>query len=269
MNVSSNSRRSWRCIILVIAGLTVLNDGCFYAGLIIGRAGVAFVSALELKYFDARGAAEVARLLLAVADEPYRDTRFMLAPGTMEAPEFKEAKESGFLDMNLGRAPVLITSDGRAIGQSKAIERYLARKFNLMGDDDVEAAQVDCISEHCLDVKLAQMRKGFSMFNREKTDEEKAKLKEEWFQADLPSWFEKIEKALALTSGAKGYAVGKKLSYADIVIFALIRDCTIQADQDATLQAAEGCELLMSIADRVATNVKIAKWLETRPVTSF
>ena len=195
----------------------------FLALLATTTPGANALQSMELKYFDARGAAEVIRLLFAIADVPYTDTRYTITPGSMEAPEFKAAKESGDLDMNLGRAPLLVVDGTTTIGQSKAIERYLAAKFGMMGDSPEEAAQIDCIAEHCVDVKMAQQRKGFSMFARDKTDDEKAKLKEEWFGTDLPTFLAKIEKAVALTSQSKGYAMGSKTSYADISIFALLR----------------------------------------------
>ena len=226
-------------------------------------------SIMELKYFDARGAGETSRIILALADEQYKDTRFQITPGTMDAPAFKQAKEIGELDMNLGRAPILVTEDGSAIGQSKAIERYLCKKFGFMGSSDIEEAQIDCIAEHCRDVKDAAMRKGFSMFNKEKSDEEKAAARKEWFESDMPTMLSKIEKAIEITSGESGYAVGKKDSYADIAIFSLLRDCTMQADADDTIKAAEKCERLMAIADRIANDEKVKMWVESRPNTMF
>jgi glutathione S-transferase len=225
-------------------------------------------SNIELKYFGARGAAETARIILALANKEYKDTRFEITPGTMNAPEFLAAKESGELDMNLGRAPVLIV-DGKPLGQSKAIERYLAKQFGLMGESDFEAAQIDCIAEHCRDVKDAQMRKGFSTFNREKSEEDKAKAKKEWFDVDMPQMLGKIEKVVKMTSSKNGYAVGNKNSYADVAIFSLLMDCTMQSDQDETLKAAEGCKLLMDIANRIATDDNVSKWIQERPKSMF
>lgn len=226
------------------------------------------ISSMELKYFDARGAAETARIILALADEEYTDTRFEIKPGTMEAPAFTQAKESGDLDMNLGRAPLLITDEG-TIGQSKAIERYLAKKFNFMGSSDIEAAQIDCIAEHCRDVKDAASRKGFSFFTRDKTDEEKGIAKKEWFENDMPIMLEKIEKALEATSGESGFSVGKTTSYADVAIFSLLKDCTMQTEAEDTLKAAEKCEKLLAIANRIANDKNVLKWIESRPTTTF
>ena len=59
--------------------------------------------------------------------------------------------------MNLDRAPVMVVSsvDGTTaeIGQSKAIERYIARRYGLLGANEIEAAQIDAITEHIRDAK--------------------------------------------------------------------------------------------------------------------
>mmetsp|Transcript_22977 Transcript_22977/g.34226 ORF Transcript_22977/g.34226 Transcript_22977/m.34226 type:complete len:250 (+) Transcript_22977:55-804(+) len=221
-----------------------------------------------LKYFDARGAAETARIILTFAGEEYNDSRYEIEPGTMSAPEFLKAKETGELDMNLNRVPLLITEGGEIIGQSKAIERYLAKKFGLMGSSDVEAAQIDCVAEHCRDVKDAAARKGFSFFSQ-KSDEEKAVARKEWFESDLPAMLEKIEKSVSLTSTESGYAVGNKSSYADIAIFSLLKDCTMEAEKEDTLKAAEKCSALLAIANKIASDEKIVAWVESRPKTRF
>eukprot|EP00979_Chaetoceros_neogracilis_P010731 scaffold2576_cov265-Chaetoceros_neogracile.AAC.6 len=222
---------------------------------------------LELKYFGARGAAETARIILALAGEEFKDTRFEITPGSMSAPDFLAAKESGDLDINLGRAPLLLV-DGKPIGQSKAIERYLAKQFGLMGTSDIESAQIDCIAEHCRDVNDSKMKKGFSAFSRGKSEEEKLEARKEWFESDMPQMLEKIEKAIKITSQKDGYALGENNSYADVAIFSLLIDCTMD-DKDETRKASEKCALLMSIADRIAKDSKVSKWVECRPKSMF
>eukprot|EP00586_Coscinodiscus_wailesii_P010739 CAMPEP_0172512132 /NCGR_PEP_ID=MMETSP1066-20121228/241922_1 /TAXON_ID=671091 /ORGANISM="Coscinodiscus wailesii, Strain CCMP2513" /LENGTH=253 /DNA_ID=CAMNT_0013291789 /DNA_START=28 /DNA_END=789 /DNA_ORIENTATION=+ len=224
---------------------------------------------LELKYFNAKGVAETSRLLLAIAEQSYKDTRFDITPGTFDAPAFTAAKESGELKMNMNRAPVLVIDGQTTIGQSKTIERYLAKRFGLMGDgSDAEEATVDCITEHCRDVRDAAARKGFSAFVRNKTEEEKAVLRKEWYETDLPALLLKLEESVAETSGQRGFAVAGKLSYADVAIFTLLRDCG-KADLEDTAKAAEACVLLNSIADAVGGDPRVVKWLDERPETMF
>lgn len=221
---------------------------------------------LEVKYFGLRGAAETARIILALADQDYTDTRYEMTPGTFEAPEFKKAKESGDLDMNMGRAPLLVVDGKTTIGQSKAIERFLAKTFGLMGESDIEAAQIDCIAEHCRDIKDTQMKKGFSAFSRDKTEEEKAEARKGWFENDMPTMLEKLEKAVKLTSQKDSYAVGDKNSYADVVIFSLLKDCY---DKEDTEEAAKDCSMLLAIAERIAKDSNVSKWVKERPKSMF
>ena len=220
-------------------------------------------SQYRLRYFDIKGAAETSRILFALGGEEYNDDRFAIDQATFSSPTFQEAKDSGELKMNLNKAPVLITPSGVTIGQSKAIERYLARRFGLMGENAEDEAMIDCVAEHCRDVKDAAMRKGFSKFAKGKTDEEKAELRKEWFESDMPTMLGKIEDVVTET-GSQGYAYGKSTSYADAVIWALLRDC-MAADLEDTTKAAEKCTALNAIAEQLAANDGVAKYLKERP----
>lgn len=222
----------------------------------------------QLKYFDIKGAAEGSRLLFAIAGEDYEDARFALTPGKMESPAFDAAKEAGDLAANLDRAPVLVAPDGTTIGQSRAVERFLARRFGLMGESEEDAAVVDCLAEHCRDVKDAQMRKRFSMFVKDRTEEEKAKDRTEWFETDMPAMLAKIEASVRLTSRAEGCAFGSSLSYADVCIYQMLRE-TFPAYAEDTLAAAKDCPLLLEICESVATNPGVQKWIESRPDSPF
>jgi len=222
----------------------------------------------QIKYFNARGAAEGSRLIFAIAGQDYEDQRFDILPGTMESPDFQNAKEGGDLAMNLDRAPVLITPEGITIGQSKAMERFLAQTFGLMGSSDTDAALIDCISEHCRDVKDAQMRKRFSMFVRDRTDEEKEQAQTEWFETDMPAMLAKLEACVKTISTSKGCSVGSSISYADVSIYLLLKEC-FPAYQEATLEAAKDCPLLLEICDSVSNHPSVKRWIETRPDTNF
>lgn len=212
---------------------------------------------------------------MALAGQTYTDTRYKITPGTFDAPEFTAAKEAGDLDMNMKRAPVLIvgSSDGGAtttvIGQSKSIERYLSKQLGFMGSTEEDAAQIDCIAEHCRDIKDAQMRKGFSAFNRDKTPEEKETARNEWFGSELPVFLEKLETSVALTCGDEGcHAVGESLSYADVVIFCLLKDC-MAVDKEDMVAASVKCKVLNKIAESVAEHPNMVAYLKERPESMF
>lgn len=224
---------------------------------------------LELKYFDIKGAAETCRVLLALGGEDYTDTRYQMDPTTFQSPQFLEDKSSGKLSINLNRAPVLIiTSSGRTIGQSKAIERYIARKCGLMGRTSEEEAIIDCIAEHCRDVKDAAMRKRFSKFVKDKTDKEKALDRTQWFNEDMPLLLSKIEQSVSEISTRPGYTLEDKPTYADVTIWALLRDCS-DTDLNDTTMAANKCKVLNAIADQIASHPGVAKWLNDRPKSTW
>ncbi|KAL3823317.1 hypothetical protein ACHAXA_010452 [Cyclostephanos tholiformis] len=249
-----------------IALLILTNSLCATFALAINSAGSS--AKLQLKYFDIRGAAETCRVLLALGGEEYVDARYEIDQATFQSPEFLEAKENGDLKMNLNRAPVLVIPDGRVIGQSKAIERYLARRLGLMGKTPEDEAIIDCIAEHCRDVKDAAARKGFSRFTKGKTDEEKAIARSEWFETEMPSMLDKIEASLPETSRSPGFSFGDAPTYGDVAIWALLRDCA-PADLDDTTKASEKCIALNAIADQIASNPGVSKWLKERPETMF
>ena len=122
-------------------------------------------SRMKLSYFDARGVAETTRYMLAVTKTPYEDFRYGFTFGTpgdfstVQRPEFDAAKAAGKLDANLGRLP-LLEIDGQVFGQSKTIERFVAKRVGMMGANAVEEAQIDCVCEHLRDCKDKYMRVG-------------------------------------------------------------------------------------------------------------
>eukprot|EP01046_Picozoa_sp_COSAG06_P022022 COSAG06_NODE_1684_length_8722_cov_3.925896_15_plen_160_part_00 len=66
---------------------------------------------------------------------------------------------------NMSRVPLCI-ADGVSIGQSRAIEHYVAKAYGLMGSSLLEEARIDTLSEHAKELKDAS--------REAKTDEEKA-----------------------------------------------------------------------------------------------
>jgi len=104
---------------------------------------------MKLTYFNVRGLAETSRILLAIGKEEYEDFRYPLdiidmSTHEMTKDEFDSDKSNGKLVKSLNKVP-FIEVDGVTIPQSKTIERFLARRFNMMGVNDVENAQIDAI----------------------------------------------------------------------------------------------------------------------------
>ena len=226
---------------------------------------------LLLRYFDARGAAEVSRVLLKISNVDFEDFRFPIRVkegGGFETPEFNDAKKEGEFRINMDRVPILEIDGKMSIGQSRSIERYVANICNLMGDNEEEKALIDCITENVRDIKdrWGKIRStgGFG------PNEEKDKLIEKWFKGgEFAEWLQKLEKSLPENDA--WYSVGNRLSYADVAVWHLLRDYFPQEYQ-ADIKAAEkkvNCIRLLRIADKVSELASMKSYLTSRPQTMF
>jgi len=233
-------------------------------------------SPVRLRYFDAKGAAELCRILLHVGNIPFEDERFPLkqkAGGGFEITEFQEAKSNGAFDANMQRVPILHVGDAQ-IGQSRAIERYICSHSNLLGSNAEESAQIDCFTENVRDIldKWGKIRStgGFG------PNEEKEKLIQQWFGAssngkgDYADWLLKLEKSLPGPVDSC-FVIGNALSYADVSLWQLLRDFypAVHIHAAQTAEQAAGCKRLTRIADNVAVLPSLKEYLAKRPVTTF
>lgn len=224
------------------------------------------VRGYTLMYFDARGAAETIRFLFAIAKVPYTDQRFKVTfgkPGdfsTISRPEFDSAKAAGEFAANLGKVPILDV-DGVKLGQSKPIERFLAREFGMLGANSVEAAQIEALCEHIIDFKNA--------YNKAKgaTDEaEKKKAVDKWFAEDLPSSLQLVEKSLP--DGPGPWLVGSKVSLADVAYFMFLASPKGFFDNAEGAKAAfSKCPRLKAALEAVEALPEVKDWIAKRPDT--
>lgn len=211
---------------------------------------------ITLKYYDGRGAAEVTRFLLAIAHVPYNDVRFSFDPVTYSSTDFTAAVENGELIMNMNRVPVLVYDD-LTVGQSKTIERFIAKKFGFFGTNEAEEATIDAICESVRDIKqnYADARQG-------KSGDALVEARTSFLSEKLPKWLGKLEKCV----GPDGFAVGASVSLADVSIFHLLFDHCVDLAAAAP-KALEECPNLSAIASRVKPLLQ--DWLDSRPATMF
>ena len=96
-------------------------------------------STYKLIYFNVRAFGETSRMLLKAAGQPFEDYRYPIEfkDGQPVRPEW-EADKSKYI---YEKIPVLEIDGGKyCIAQSKAIERFVAHRFNMLGSNDIEAA---------------------------------------------------------------------------------------------------------------------------------
>lgn len=217
---------------------------------------------MKIIYFDCRGIMEPTRCMLKIAQVPFEDYRMsieMKEGGGWEAAEFTAMKGTSDLDANMNRVPVLHV-DGVVIGQSKSIERFVAKRCHMLGSTDVEAAQIDCITEHIRDIR-EKYQKAKSLPAADKEEGVK-----KFFASDLVDHLTLLEKSLPATR-KPGYAVGSATSYADVTLWFLAEDYF--DDKPAVAAAMEKCEGLKAIVAAVAELPNLKAWLAVRPVTTF
>jgi glutathione S-transferase len=215
--------------------------------------------------YNHKGAAELCRILFKINDIEFEDFRFPIKikeGGGFETPEFDEYKKNGILAANMGRAPLLITNTGVSIGQSKSIERYICRQCKMLGDGEEEAL-IDCIAENIRDIrdKWGKVR----MIGGMGSNPEKEAAIKKFYESELSEWLEKLENSLPKSDSE--FAVGTRLSYADIQIWYLMTEVF---DKDKVVAASsEKCIRLKAITNNVSKNQNLQKWLEARPQTMF
>ena len=218
----------------------------------------------KLVYFNGRGLAETSRLLFAVAEQEYEDFRYPLNIIDMKTynmlkEEFDLDKSNNKLLGSLNKVPYLQVND-EIIPQSKAIERYIAKRFKLMGDSLTQEAQIDSICECVRDFK--------DLYQKVRKIDDEDKKKEamtEWFTLTLPEKFKLLEHLLCKNNEC--FSVGYKLSLADVVLFSFITQ--FFDDKESALNSIKECDKIKNIVRNVENNENIKKWLNSRPITDI
>ena len=217
----------------------------------------------ELWYFNGRGLAETSRLIFAYAQIPYVDKRFPLEIINFENRKFKrekfdKAKANGELDLSLGKVPFLKTKGGVTISQSKSIERFLAKRFNCMGETDLESALIDAFCEHIRDVKTEYQP------YRKLEGEDKINGLEKFFGDELPTKLKALEKTLSLNDD---WLIGNSVSLADISLFSLMDFFDDKAKIVKTLQ--QSTPKIYASFYKLSNLPQIKEWVDNRPFTPF
>jgi prostaglandin-H2 D-isomerase / glutathione transferase len=202
---------------------------------------------MKLVYFNARGLAETSRVLFAIKGEQYEDFRYPL-----------EIIDWATHNMVRNKLPYLEV-EGEIIPQSKAIERYLAKRFNMMGDNDIEYARIDGITEYVKDFKTA-----YQTVRKLPANQKENGLKE-WFADTLKEKLELLENLLCREH--QTFAVGNRLSLADVSLYSFITE--FFDDKESAWNSTVECPKLRSIVNNVRSNENLTTWVNNRPNTAF
>lgn len=208
----------------------------------------------KLYYFNLRGRAEPIRLLFKAAGVDYEDKR-------LTGEEWAAMKSAG--KAPFGQMP-LLEVDGKVIlAQSLAIGRYVANEVGLSPSINMEKAQADMIVDACTDLGMKVMKSHFE------SDEARKEQYEKEAKAAIPVFLKYFEDILRSNNGGKGFFVGDKLTYADIVPFNLFNHFFAKGKLECSPEELKDFPLLTEHYNRVANVPNIKKWLEERPVTDI
>nr|QWJ89653.1 glutathione S-transferase s3 [Sitophilus zeamais] len=158
----------------------------------------------KLYYFDVAGRGEIIRYLFAYGNQSFEDIRIPKD----QWPEHKKKTPYGQL-------PVL-EIDGQPVAQSYAIARYLAKKFNLVGKNDLEALKCDELVNTLEDL----LQKGLKYFFENDPAQKEIQGKQ-FFDEAVPYYLEKFE---AIVSKNGGYTVGSQLTWSDFSFAVTLRE---------------------------------------------
>lgn len=199
----------------------------------------------KLIYFNARGKAEHIRFIFAYAGVEYEDERI----SQDKWPELKRK-------MPFGMLPVL-EIDGKLVGQSNSIARYLAKQYGLAGRDEWESLQCDMLVDTLSDLKqeLFQYRMEPDQFKKE---EKKIVLMKE----KIPFYLNKFEKVVAEN---RGYSVGNAITWTDFVFAVSLENFELIFGKESL----DRYPSLRALKEKVYSLPGIQEWLQKRPATDF
>ena len=157
---------------------------------------------------------------------------------------------------SLNKVPYLRLDDGKIICQSKSIERYLSKKYDMIGNSLEQEALIDSICETIRDYK--------DMYQKVKRENDHEKI-DKFFEETLIEKWELLEHILCLEN--ENFSVGKKISLADIVIFSFVTDYFDA--KHLVLRSINKFEKIKNIVGNISSDENIKNWLKCRPITSF
>jgi len=199
----------------------------------------------KLIYFNGRGRAEGIRLMFAAAKIDYEDKR-------IEREQWPELKPK----VPFNALPCLEV-DGKQIGQSLTITRFIAREAGMAGKTSIEQAKVDSIAD-----AATELREKAIGFFFEKDEAKKAQLFEEYKEKTLQPTLDKLEAILKENNGGDGFFVGDSITFADVQFFHVIEGLVAMGNK---IQQPK----LAALFERIKSNPGIAAWLAKRPQTQF
>ena len=199
----------------------------------------------KLTYFNARARAEPTRFIFAQSGVPYEDKRIEFK----DWPELKSNTPFGVL-------PVL-EIDGKQLGGSIVIARYLGEEFGLAGSNAFENAEIAAIADWISEYFTELVKTIF-----EKDETKKAELQEKFRDEGIKKFNDILEKKVS----PEGWLYGNKVTWIDFFFYTVITSVLPKYENALAIDKYPG---LNKVKKNVESLPNIAKWIKERPETQF
>ncbi|XP_022086124.1 S-crystallin SL11-like isoform X2 [Acanthaster planci] len=200
----------------------------------------------KVVYFDGRGRAEPARMMLRYAGQKFEDVRYSPEEWAKHKPT-TPFQQLPYLEV-----------DGKIIPQSSAMQGFLARELGLNGANNEETTKIDLVGAVVADIVDPLTKILFY----EKDEAKKKELSATYYGETAPRFLKGLEEILKTNNGGDGFFVGSKISRADIIFYVGMEAFR---NDDVLKQYPK----LYSLKERIAQDPKIAAYLKDRPQTQF
>jgi len=204
-------------------------------------------------YFDVRGRAEPIRILLTYVGADWKDNRIPFKGiGQSPLPDDIKAK------CTFGQVP-LLEVDGQRLNQTLSIMRYIGRRYNLAGQDDLEAAKIDEIADGVHDfVYDPALLKCLT----EQDEQKKAEMLNEATKNSKTKFLSVFNK-LAEANG--GFLVGNSRSWADVYAAYTIDI----VEHMGKISLTDDFPALKKLINDILSEKNVKEYIANRPVTPF
>jgi prostaglandin-H2 D-isomerase / glutathione transferase len=202
-------------------------------------------ASIKVSYFNARGRAELTRILLADAGVEFEDVR-------LDKEAFVALKPS----LPNGQLPVLEV-DGKVLAQSAAMAQYVAAANGFYTGDTFTDAKINELHENVRDEIGALVKAKFS----ENKDEELKKFITEVH----PKWLKRYEVVYASNTDTV-FSYADKPTLGDYAVFQLLDELRLFNPNSSI---PEDFPNLKKFVETMYARPRIAAWLEKRPASSF
>ncbi|RUS87281.1 hypothetical protein EGW08_004961 [Elysia chlorotica] len=198
---------------------------------------------VKLVYFDARGRAELLRLILHQSGVKFEDQRVTFADWPALKPK-----------MPFSSLPFL-EIDGKAYNESMCLCRFAARRHNLIGKTDVDALYVDQILTQSDELRTKQIKIKFN-----KDEAEKATLAKAYAEEQLPQFLGNMEKRLK--DNKTGFFIGSAITMAELAIYDITEN-----DLKENAKLLDKYPMLAAVRKTVESQPNLKDYLKNRKDT--